>query len=222
MEQQFSALEQEAALITKGWLYHLNPGCYIHIPKVNRKIMSLYITTQLLRTSEARDILVQGIASQMTVPIDKEIERELHIELLWNDEIVARISDWVHDCTWIFRSNTMTDSLYTSDDPIKVRSKTQHLHWAQTSSPGAYLLMPLTSKILMYCFDSRDWSGLKPLDRQLIPKPLEPKLVRDANVHQVGHARRFVFSDRDDFLLAREFCAKYPGPVGQDRGRFNG
>ena len=221
MEQQFSALEQEAALITEDWLGHLEPGGSIEIPDVNREVISLYITTQLLRTSEARAMLIQGIANPKTMSIGKDIQRELHVELLWNDKVVKQISGWVHDCTWVFRVNMMPESLYTSDDPFKVRSKTQHLHWAQTSLEGAYLLIPLTPRILMYCFDARGWSELKQFNCHVLSIPLEPELVKDANTHQVGHARRFVFADRDDFLLAREFCSKHPGAVGQHRQRFN-
>ena len=46
MEKQFSALEQEAALITADWLNHMELGQSINIPAVNREIMSLFITTQ--------------------------------------------------------------------------------------------------------------------------------------------------------------------------------
>ena len=224
LERQFSELEDEAALITEDWLNHLEPGCSIEIPDVNREIMSLYITTQLLRTSESRTLMLQSIADSEISEImssEGEIQRALHIELLWNDKIVKEISDWIHNCNWIFRVNMMPESLYTSDDPFKVRSKTEHLHWRQTTIDGAYLLMPLTSRVLMYCFDSQYWNALKVLDRRVIPIPLEPELVKDANTHQVGHARRFVFSDQDDFSLAREFCSQYPGAVGQDRKRFD-
>ena len=221
MEQQLSDVEQGAALITEDWLGRLEPGGYLEIPDVNRETMSLYIATQLLRTSEARTMLVQHITSLEGRSIEEETQRALHIELLWDDEIVNEISDWVHNCTWVFRVSMSSASLYTSDDPIKVQSKTKHLYWAQTSLIGAYLLLPLTPKVLMYCFDSRGWSQLKKVDCQVISKPLEPKLIEDANIHQVGHAQRFVFADRDDFILAREFCAKYPGAVGQNRPRFS-
>ena len=222
MEQQFSALEQEAALITEDWLDHIKLDHCIDIPAVNREIISLFITTQLLRTSEARTILIQSIERHEPTHLEKEMERVLHIGLLWDDQTVKKMSDWIHSCTWTFRINVSSEPLYTSDDPFKLRSKTQHLHWGQTSVEGAYLLIPLTPKILMYCFDLQDWNKLKQFDRYVIPKPLESQLIEDANVHQVGHARRFVFSDQDAFQLAREFCTKNPGAVGQNRQRLIG
>ena len=221
MEQQFSDLEQQASLITEDWLGRLEPGCSIEIPDVNREIMSLYITLQLLRTSEARTLLTEGLAKPETKPIEKEVQRDIHAALLWNDETVGETSDWVRNCTWTFRVNELPESLYTSDDPFKVRSKTQHLHWAQTSKTGAYLLIPMTPRVLMYCFDPQGWSQLKQFDSKVLSIPLEPQLVRDANIHQAGHAQRFVFADKDDFTLAREFCSKYPGVVGQNRPRFS-
>ena len=145
MEKQFSDLERDAAMITKDWLNHLKLGNSIHIPKINRETMSLYITTQLLRTAESRAILLEGIASLRTMPNKKEGRRDLHTMLLWDEEIIEKFSDWVHSCTWVFRVNTTADLLYTSDDPFKVRSKTEHLHWAQIFSPGAYLLIGISS-----------------------------------------------------------------------------
>lgn len=214
-ERQFGDLEEQAALITQDWLERLKPGYMIEILAVNREIISLYLTTQLLRTSEARTLLLQGIAHS-----EGKYQQELHIALLWDSGVVKDISDWIYSCIWTFRFNSMPQSLYTSDDPIKVRSRTQHLHWAQTSVPGAYLLIPITPRILMYCFDAQHWKALKQLDCKVIPKPLEPELLKDANIQQVGHARRFVFSDGDDFSLAQEFCHRNPGAVGESRRRF--
>ena len=220
MEQQFSTLEHEATLISEDWLDRMALGASIEIPEVNRKVMSLYVTTQLLRTSEARTLLIQGLVDPETMPTDQRIQRNLHTELLWNDDRISEISDWVQNGIWTFRINETKEALYTSDDPFKVRSEIQHLHWAQTSLMGAYLLIPLTPKVLMYCFDSRGWDELRPFDCHVMPIPLEPELVEDANVHQVAHSRRFVFASRKDFRIAKEFVSKQFGVVGQSRQRL--
>ena len=220
MEQQFTNLEQLASSITEDWLGSLQPGQFIEIPSDDRETMSLYITTQLLRTAEARTLLNQGISSDHSSWGNPVAQRNVHIQLLWNDEVVSGISEWVAKCSWVFRINSLEELLYTSDDPIKVRNKTEHLYWGQMPREGDYLLFPLTPKVMMYCFDAIGWSNLKPIDCHVIPIPLEAELVRDANIHQVGHARRFVFSERDDFDVAREFCANNPGAVGQQRPRF--
>ncbi len=220
MEHQLSELEQQAQLITEDWITRFKPGEFIQIPEVNREIMSLYISLQLLRTSEARIMLLQGLAGSQSISSEERSIRDLHLAILWDDEFVNQLASWVNGCAWVFRLNPMPESLYTSDDPIKVRSKTRHMYWAQASMPGTYLLIPLSPRCLMYCFDLEKWGALKPLDGQVIPKPLEPELVRDANLHQVGHAQRFVFSDQNNFEVAREFCLQNPGSVGRHRQRF--
>ena len=220
LEQQFSDLEAQAALVTQDWLHQLAAGNSVAIPDINREIMSLYLTTQLLRTSEAPTLLLQGITSPELTFDEEEVQRAMHISLLWANGLVDEVSTWIHSGIWTFAMNATSKSLYTSDDPVKVRSSTRHLTWAQTSERGAYLLIPLTPRILMYCFEPQHLSALKRFDCQVSPAPLEGPLVKDANIHQVAHARRFVFSDRDDFSLAREFCASYPGAVGQNRERF--
>jgi len=129
LERQLSDLEEQAASITQDWLNHLRPGHSVEIPGTNRRIMSLYVTTQLLRTSEARTLLVQGIRSPEGPPEEGDIQRALHIAFLWNNQLVKEIAHWVYGCIWTFRVNAIPESLYTSDDPVKVRTSTQHLHW---------------------------------------------------------------------------------------------
>ena len=220
MERQFSEMERDAASITDEWLCQVVPGELIDIPSEHREIMSLFITTQLIRTSEARTQLVQGSERSEITSSDEELQRAFHIGMLWNEEFIDSYSGWVHDCVWAFRVNTLSESLFTSDDPIKVRTSTEHLHWGQALREGAYLLYPLTPRCLMYCFDPRKWDTIRPFDCRVSPNPLEPELVRDANIHQVGHARRFVFAECNDFRVAQDFCVKNPGAVGQSRDRF--
>ncbi len=96
LERQFGELEGQAALITQDWLNQSKLGFSVEIPIVNREIMSLYITTQLLRTSEARILLLQGIQDLKDTSDKQETHHDLHIALLWNNEIVKGISDWVY------------------------------------------------------------------------------------------------------------------------------
>ncbi|MFH1560832.1 MAG: DUF4238 domain-containing protein [Chloroflexota bacterium] len=140
LEKQFSDLEGQAALITQDWLDQLASGDSVDIPDINREIMSLYLATQLLRTSEARTMLLQGLANPGVASSEDETQRGMHIfAMLWNDDLVSEIATWIHACTWMFSMNPSPKSLYTSDDPVKVRSRTRHLTWAQTSETGAYL-----------------------------------------------------------------------------------
>ena len=222
MEGQLSEIENEANLITEDWLSRIEPGGFVEIPEINREIMALYLSIQLIRTSEARTLLLQAIPDSRGLPDEGNARKDLHLALMWDEELVERLSSWVEECSWVFRLNSLPQSLYTSDDPIKVQSRTHHLHWGQAPVEGAYLLMPLTPRVLMYCFDRNEWGTLQRLDGHVIPIPLEAELLRNANIQQVGHAQRFVFSDKDDFQAARDFSIKYPGSVGQHRPRFDG
>lgn len=59
MEKQFSELESEVSNILKDWTRQFDHSNKLIIPEVNRDIISLYITLQLLRTVEAREQIVQ-------------------------------------------------------------------------------------------------------------------------------------------------------------------
>ncbi len=93
LERQFGDLEEQAALITQDWLNQLKPRHAVEIPGINREIMSLYLTTQLLRTSEARTLLLQGVKNPGVTPGAGETQRALHTALLWNNEIEKEIYD---------------------------------------------------------------------------------------------------------------------------------
>jgi hypothetical protein len=77
LEKQFADMEGQASMITEqwlSWLHSAKSGERIRIPKVNRKIVALYVALQFCRTADARDIIV-GIES---LPSNPEVAEDVN------------------------------------------------------------------------------------------------------------------------------------------------
>ena len=109
MEKQFSELEHKVSVITSQWITWLDDlthGERIGLPEINREIMSLYITLQFLRTADTRETLsLLADTSKMPKGLSDEERRNLHTTLLWDQPIVNRIKNHVHDSIWVFGRN---------------------------------------------------------------------------------------------------------------------
>ena len=223
LEKWFAGIEDEAASITSSWISQLTSSEEVGIAGDERKAMSLYLTLQLFRTPEARTLLLQGLESHCPSPSAAAIQA-LHLSLLLDDDLIIKTANIVDSFAWGFARNISENSLWTSDDPIRVRSLRQHrcLTWAQIDEDGAYLAYPLTPRWILYCYDRRLFpKGTERFENRVSPVPLSSGLVDAENIPHVGHAQRFVFADQRDFTRAKEFCELHPILRERDRNRFD-
>lgn len=217
IERRLSELESEAAKITESWLGQLESWTSVVIPLVNRRIMSRFFAIQLLRTREARIQLSQLDA----VKLSSDELRSLHTSMVWDQEVYDWLARQIHDFIWVFAEVNSEKSLWTSDDPIRVRSRERCLNWPRISDSGAYLAIPMSPQIMLYCYEPTYWEKLKRFDTMMSPVTLTDQLIRAENIPQVGHAERFVFSNQPDFQDAESFCDAHPVIRGQGRDRFS-
>ena len=211
MEKQFAALEQDVARITDqwlGWIRAGEPGMRIEIPEPNRDLVSLFVSLQFLRTADTRDILAR-LASTASDPDPSKTERRrLHIEALWDGELVSNFSDRIGSATWIFGHNTTGVPFVTSDNPVAFRSS-DNAKWLKAGvlSDGTYLVYPLAPDIVMYCHPPEGpWLKAARFDSCTSPVTFTPEMVQSENAGQVFMASRFVMSRVDDFAEERQFA----------------
>jgi hypothetical protein len=221
LEDSLADLESEAANITACWLRQIESGGTVSIPSVNREIMSTYIAVQALRTSEQRALVAQA-GNQSRTPTDTKLT---HLALLL-DSCVAEIAAAIHDSIWIFGRNDSGVPFWTSDHPVAVRRHPgvahdhRCIHVLQLPCAGSEVLLPLSPTRFFYAYERTQWEKLEQFDGLVSPVQFTATLVQADNGCQVGHSRRFIFSDRDDFGFARQFCAENPIVRDPDRERF--
>ena len=125
----------------------------LKIPHPNRDIISLFLTLQMLRTSEARTFLLQfaqliqkeGKVST-TYDVKKDIQA-LHGHLLWRENLIKKFREKIADSIWIFAHNDSGQPFYTSDHPALVKSadNKKWLIGPRVLADGMYIVFPLDS-----------------------------------------------------------------------------
>lgn len=218
MEGMLSELEGGVSPIIARWLEALeecSPGTVV-IEEGDRGIMSQYLATQAFRTSEVRVLLKQGLGDKL----EAADLQTFHVAML-ADEAINEAAAVVSDFVWILARNESEVPFYTSDHPVVLRTHDHHcLHFFQFPQPGTEVMLPLSSTVMFYAYERRHWHKLAPFDRQVSPVRFTRELVESDNQAQIGHSRRFVFCDRDEFAFARSFCAAHPEVRDQRRDRF--
>ena len=223
MEKQLSGLESEVKNITENWLDLLQAHRKIEIPTVNRETIALFLTLQALRTAEYRAILVQfAQALQGLEHYDVERDAEsLHAAIMWDEELVNKMSEKIADCIWIFAKNDSEQAFYTSDHPVSVKSgdNRQWLLGPRVFDEGMYVVYPLSPTWILYCYDRHAWGALARFDVSVSPVEFTTDMVNHENSGQFGRSHRFIFSNSPDFGFAREYLKDYPEHGEPDRKR---
>jgi hypothetical protein len=222
LEKQFADLEADAAGITNDWFRQFGRGDKLIIPKINRDIISLYIATQLLRTAEARNRIVEF--SQLINPAyDAEQDaRQLHISLIWDEGLVEHMRKRIRSCIWIFGRNESEIPFLTSDHPVLIKnySNTQWLSGPVVNEKGMYIVFPLTPTLIMYAKDPKYWKPIKLFSNSATPVVFDEHMVNHENSGQIGMSNRFVFSNKNDFNFAKEFLSFNEEFKDPKRSRF--
>lgn len=218
MEGMLSALESEASAIMVRWLDvagEAPPGAAV-IEPADREVMSFYLATQAFRTPEVRVLLEQGLSHKLRAT---DLQT-FHVAML-ADEVIHEAAAAVSDFIWALARNESGMAFYTSDHPVVFRTHDHHcLHFFQFPQLGTEVIFPLSSTVMFYAYERTHWHKLAAFDGQLSPVRFTRELVESDNQAQVGHSRRFVFCDRDEFDFVRSFCAAHPVLRDEGRDRF--
>lgn len=214
MEKQFSELEGEVALITEqwlGWLAAVAPGEKIEIPEPNRKLVSLYIVLQFLRTADTKDILCLFHEGS---ELSAEDKTGLHTELLWDLQFINGIAAFIEKAIWIFGRNRSGVPFFTSDNPVAFKTGDNRM-WLKAGflREGTYVVFPLSPEVVMYCKEPTFWHKIARFNDCLSPVEFTADMVGHENAGQVFMAKRFVISPVNDFAEARQFASS----IGTDR-----
>jgi hypothetical protein len=212
MERQFASLEHEVARITDQWIDWIRAGTVgmsVPIPEPNRGILSLFLGLQFLRTADARDVLTAFSSAEGVVATSAPERRSLHLEALWNDDLIGAFKERIASAIWVFGRNDTDRPFVTSDNPVAFRTADNAM-WLKAGvlSPGTYVVYPLAPDIVMYCYPREEpWSKAASLDSTVSPFTFTTEMVESENTGQVFMASRFVISNNNDFAAERAFRA---------------
>jgi hypothetical protein len=225
LEKQFAEIESEVSMITDCWLRQVNESKVVDIPPVNREIISLFLVLQMLRTLEARTQLVQFIKATQREPQAYDPVKDaqnLHIEQIWNEQLVNQMAKRVGECIWIFAKNDTQNPFCTSDHPVLIKSgdSKQWILGPRVFDQGMYIVFPLSPKLILYCMDLSLSKNLSKYDCSLSPVTFTSDMVDHENSGQIGMSYRFVFANMPAFEFAKMFCDLHPDIKNPERERY--
>lgn len=223
-EKQFAEIESDAAPIIDSWLAPIQQGKAIKISGIERDVMSLFLTLQLVRTAEAKEQIIQFNQALNRLFPDEDFDASsfVHFRLLADAEFLNEMADSIANYIWIFANNFSGAGFYASDHPVLVHSMDGN-HWRLGSSAleqNVYLVLPLSPQTVLYCFEPTDREEMRRHDGSVSGVEFTPDKVKHENSGQVGMSRRFIFSNTSDFEFAKFFCSLHPEVTDQNRKRF--
>ncbi len=219
LERELARLEAKAARITSSWIRLIEAGGRIvTISDIDRRTIATYIAVQALRTSEQRVALGQLADLRRS----KRDLQSFHVGMLFEGSVVQEIAGAIGDCIWTFGRNDSGVPFYTSDHPVAARVHPEHrcIHPFQLPTEGVEVMLPLSATLMFYGYERSYFRSLEKFDGHVSPVRFTTVLVESDNRCQVGHSRRFVFCERNDFGLARRFCDEHPVVRDPERRRF--
>ena len=213
MEKQLAHIEAKVSAITGQWLDWIRecgPGDRLVVPEINREIVSLFLTLQILRTADARSILTT-FANSFGHNVEADSERRaFHTALLWDEQIVSKFAARIGSSTWVFGQNRTSTPFVISDNPVALRTSDSRMWLSPVLlRAGTYMVYPLAPDAVMYCYPDEDpWrsSQISRFDCRISPAVFTDELVHSDNTGQVFTASRFVISNRADFARERLFA----------------
>ncbi len=222
LEKQFADLEYQVSNITNNWLQQFTHTKTLTIPDINRDLISLFITTQLLRTVEAREQLVQFTSLTQKGYDARSDAKNLQAAFLWDDDFVNKMKQRISSCIWIFGINESSVPFCTSDHPvlIKTQDNKQWLLGPRIFDKGMYIVYPLSPTLIMYCKDPDGWSVLKRFENSLSPVEFTDDMVQHENSGQIGMSYRFIFSMENNFKFANNFLSENKEFKNPERERY--
>jgi hypothetical protein len=194
-----------------------------------RRVVSYFVATQFVRTQEiragVRDLIAAVIDSvagdKLSAELRKEIEesqiesniRDIHLSLL---DSVPWIAGMLMERKWIAVANETEMPFWTSDHPVNLRNEIEPAGIARhgIGLPETQVFLPLSPTLSLLICDYRYYM-FEP--DQLVARDMNNVVFQ--NDWQLRQATEFIFSNKEDFSLARRIIEDMPEIANPSRRR---
>jgi len=168
------------------------------------KILTNLVETQL----KLKNFDLEGF--DVSVEMDEAAALGYQANMIFDPEEASYFVHTLLNHICFIGTNETQYPLWTSDDPVVMRAHKHHpfMSMAGTASEGVEIAFPLTPKIILILFERKFHCDLsaRPYDHIT----LKEGDVAYYNEMQVEQSHRQIYSNGDDFTLARNLCELYP------------
>jgi hypothetical protein len=167
----------------------LERGTYFRIYKEERELFAFFLATQLVRTPNHRNFIMQWGAAMkkielsahlqtktpdvsdhdVTISWDKKREPYMHAERIINANALNEYASILNAHIWCVVANLTSHTLYTSDNPItkKAHKRGGWRSYSGIASEGIQLIFPLSPQFSLSLLERTRWKKFEKLDGKL-------------------------------------------------------
>ena len=186
VEKFFHPFEDQAAVVLTTWLSTLECGSYFRIHREQRELFSFFLATQLVRTPNHRNFIMQWGAAIKQIELDayrrihganesnhdariswdKKRESYLHADRILDTNALNQHASVLNAHIWIVLPNLTRHTLYTSDNPIsrKAHKRGGWRSYSGIGSEGIQLIFPLSARFSLSLLERTHWKKFEKLD----------------------------------------------------------
>jgi hypothetical protein len=151
--------------------------------------------------------------------VDEGKMAAMHAQKLFDAEAIKQMATTLERHYWVIGINRTEHQFYTSDHPVVRRANQRQggVPLVGVCDPGIEFVFPLDSRHILLILERTHFAAWRKYDNRSIL--LSEEQVNDYNGLQVMRSNQRVFCAEDDFVVAREVCAKYPEIRNPNRPR---
>jgi hypothetical protein len=218
LEKAFGPHESEAAQVIQYLDWAIFEENFPTLHKNNREVLAMHLALQIVRTPKYRQSLLDFFNQSDDKEIEplkkifNEDERMIHAFTFMDSDSINSLSEMISNQIWLFARNSTDIPFYSSDNPVLFKTK-DNKEWTSPKLPtenGIQIIFPLSADCLLYVMEKEYWSRVMPFDGKISPVTFTEYMVDHENSGQVAFSKRFVFSCRNDFTLAKAYCSEHP------------
>lgn len=196
----------------------------------DKSMLSLFLAIQIIRTKAFRDSIHQisektfqtllykqqlndevSISREdINVKANSEYIKLLHLDMILDEDMALEMAEVFSNHIWVMNVNKTSTPFYTSDNPVLTipHIKDKYMTYGGYNSKGVEVVFPVSPNLLLSMYEKRQFSSYFN-DRSF-------RIIKDDttvdyyNRVQVAQSFRCVFSNMNEFSIAKDMCDKYP------------
>lgn len=195
-----------------------------------KTFLSLFIAIQIVRTRAYRDIMKQtfekfyeAFAYKQQMNDTDALPRECfkasvnddfikleHSGMLLDEETAIHFAETLMNHIWVMYVNKTDHPFYTSDNPVSTipHKHDKYISHGGFASEGVEVVFPVSPKLLIAMYEKK-WHSQFYDDRTFIPI-YDKEYVDYYNYAQVVNSFRCIYSQKENFDIAKKICDEHP------------
>lgn len=237
LEKFYSSIESEFAPYYMDFIAKIDANTKYEISEEDKQTISRFLSFQIERTSEHREVLRQftfalkdqllekGVSEEQLVKLGFNINglnpKDLHIEsIIHNNDFRTVFSEVIQKHIWIILENNTNLPFLTSDNPIAKKANIfdKYRSYGGFASKGIEIIFPINPKYLLVFCEREFFKELDKIENQKLIIT-NPEAIEYYNLLEIIDSNRQMFSRENIFQNISVLKEQFPEAFNNNRKR---